>query len=261
MAHVQTPEEFDARLSTEEHAAKAERRAAALPDSNSGSSIAHSLIVLTRQVAELTEAIRADGAQQTGIVSDGVTAIQQHLPLAATDRHRALALQEQGVAAIRDLTEVIRAVGAERSATPRQPGSVPAPEGRYLHGRCGCAEGRGRCQWDGAAWTVYGSLLEDVPHCQDCGARLLTPDECAAIGQPAGTAVAFAPLSVSDEGVRAALARANAKLAKANCLRQDVAFRMRLHEIYGRDDTLASALASVRELYVADLREEAATDE
>lgn len=162
------------------------------------SSIAHSLCALNLQVAQLT-----------GIVSDGVTAIQQHLPLATTDRRHTLALQEQGVAAIRDLTEVMRANGAARNAVPEQPEPPAAPEGRYLHGRCGCAEGSGVYWGVDIATGRHVWLLVSRPdtvlyhHCPGCGAHLLWPGQCAAIGQPAGTAVAFAPVTVSDERLRA----------------------------------------------------------
>lgn len=189
------------------------------------SSIAHSLCALNLQVAQLT-----------GIVSDGVTAIQQHLPLAATDRGHILALQEQGVAAIRELTEVMRANGAARSATPRQPGSVPAPEGRYLHGHCGCPEGSG-VYWgvDIAtgrhAWLLVSRHNQVLyHHCPGCGAQLLWLEQCAAIGQPAGTAVAFAPVTDSGDGVMQALARANHKLAEARDVVEALAATVNQHE-------------------------------
>lgn len=230
------PPTLDQHIATAQHLA--EFSTEATDPGAATSSIAHSLCALSLRLAGLT-----------GIISDGVTAIQQHLPLATTDRRHSLAMQEQVVAAIRDLTQVIRADGAARAeylaqsaaseaeklalsrqtvelhqkavgdmteARGQQPETVAAPEGRYLQRRCDCTLSM-RYQWYVDEFCWRDDRSGDPPkgfHCERCGAKLPSAEWCAQRGLEPGTAVAFAPVGESDEGpAKAALERANAKLA------------------------------------------------
>lgn len=171
-----------------------------------------------------------------------------------------IAIKEHGETirtALADLTEVLRANGAARNAMSEQPAPADAPEGRYLQGRCDCTLSV-RYQWYEDEFCWRDDRSGDPPkgsHCERCGAKLPSPEWCAQRGLEPGTAVAFAEATESDEGVRAALARANEKLAKASrlahaCLEAMIATGQAPGRIY----------QAIRDISDADLTEEAATD-
>jgi hypothetical protein len=177
--------------------------------------VAEAIRQVGAQLAEMTEVLRADGAARADV--------NQEL----------LALQKEWNRQREDDLALRQAELGSEEATPEQPEPAAAQEGRYLQEHCGCEPRLGwawhRDHGEWGAWLCQQSgrsLYSGEYHCGRCGSSLLSPAACSAIGQPPGTAVAFAPVGdeVGERWLKVgllgdALRAANAKLCAAEeCL-------------------------------------------